>query len=200
VTLTLPPAGSVFVVFGKAAADAKASDTYVDRTAASPALALAGPWTLVFNGVFGTPASIPLDGLKSWTESDVAAVKYFSGLATYETSFEVPAGAIAGARRLVLDLGEVKETARVSLNGREVGTVWTPPYRVDITGAVAPGTNALRVEVANLLANRIIGDLAAPAAGTYMRSNVITGPRAPLTAASPLHPSGLIGPVRIFKD
>ncbi len=200
VTLTLPPAGSVFVVFGPPTEGTHEGITYADKTGAAPTLAIEGPWKLVFPGTFGAPAAVQLDRLKSWTDSDLPAVKYFSGVVVYEKTFEVPAETVTGARRLTLDLGDVKEAASVRVNGREVGTVWTPPYRLDVTGVVAPGANTLRIEVANLLANRIIGDLAHPDGGVFTTSNVIDGPKAPLTAASPLHPSGLLGPVLIKAE
>lgn len=194
VTLTLPPAASVFVVFGKQTEDRRAAvpkgDTYVDRTGMTPALEMAGPWTVIF-----PDASVQFDELKNWTDSDQPAIRYFSGLATYEKTFEVPAALVAGADRLSLDLGDVKEVAEVHINGRPVGTVWTPPYRVDLTGALKSGTNTVKIVVANLLANRIIGDRANPAAGTFTKSNIDV-----LKATSPLAPSGLLGPVRLLRD
>jgi hypothetical protein len=193
VTLTLPPAGSVFVVFGPPTAGAHESLIDVDKTGAAPALEIEGPWKLVFPGTFGAPDSVQFDGLKSWTESDLPMIKYFSGIVTYEKTFEIPAGTLAGAGRLALDLGDVKEVASVRVNGRDVGTVWTPPYRVDVTGALKPGANTLRVEVANLLANRIIGDRAHPGAGTFTKSNMDA-----FKADSPLSPAGLLGPVRLL--
>jgi hypothetical protein len=195
VTLTLPPAGSVFVVFGPPTPGASPSLIYADKTGTAPALAIEGPWKLAFPGTFGAPESFQFYTLKSWTESDLPAVRYFSGVVAYEKTVEVPAEMLTGARRLTLDLGDVKEVASVHVNGSRVGTVWTPPYRVDITGALAAGTNTLRVEVANLLANRIIGDLAQPGAGSFTRSNMNA-----FKADSPLHASGLLGPVRIFRD
>jgi hypothetical protein len=149
----------------------------------------------VFGGRFGAPDAVQFEALKSWTASDLPAVKYFSGVVAYEKAFEVPAGMLAGGGRLVLDLGGVGDVAAVRVNGRDVGMVWTPPHRVDLTGALTPGTNTLRIEVANLLANRIIGDLAQPGSGVFTRTNMIGGGRTPLTAASPLRPSGLLGPV-----
>ncbi len=91
-----------------------------------------------------------------------------------------------------LELGDIPG---VYVNGRSVGVVWTPPYRVDIAGVVEPGENRLKVEVINLLANRIIGDMANTAAGMYTKSNIDT-----LSATTDLLPSSLLGPVRLFKE
>jgi hypothetical protein len=199
VTLTLPPAGSVFVVFSNVPASHRIATgdgiTYLDTSNLSPALELKGPWRLGLSKRFGAPESIVYDELKSWTESPDPAVKYFSGFVTYEKTFDLPASTVEGARRLTLDLGDVKDVAEVYVNGRSVGVVWTPPYRVDISAATRPGENKLKVEVINLLANRLIGDRAYPAGGRHTKSNI----RA-LRADSPLLPSGLLGPVRVFAD
>ncbi len=59
---------------------------------------------------------------------------------------------------MYLDLGEVKNLARVKLNGTDLGIIWTSPWRVKITDAVKAKGNKLEIEVANLWANRLIGD------------------------------------------
>ena len=87
-----------------------------------------------------------------------AGVRYFSGTATYRTSFNVPAEALGRGRRWYLDLGRVEVMAEPKLNGQSLGTLWKPPYRLDVTAAVKPGVNALEVKVVNLWINRMIGD------------------------------------------
>ena len=89
----------------------------------------------------GAPAKITLDELSSWSESGDAGVKYFSGTATYTKTIEAPAGWFKTGARLWLDLGEVKNLAEVSVNGKPLGIVWKPPFRVDVTGALKPGAN-----------------------------------------------------------
>jgi hypothetical protein len=61
-------------------------------------------------------------------------------------------------RRTYLDLGEVNHLARVRLNGKELGVVWTAPWEVDVTGVLKPTGNELEIEVVNLWPNRLIGD------------------------------------------
>jgi hypothetical protein len=61
-------------------------------------------------------------------------------------------------RELWLDLGAVKNFAEVSLNGQNLGVLWKPPFRVNITSAAKPGMNKLVVKVTNLWPNRLIGD------------------------------------------
>ena len=62
------------------------------------------------------------------------------------------------ADKLFLNLGKVNNMARVKLNGKDLGIVWTTPYEVDITNAVKEKNNQLEIEVINLWANRLIGD------------------------------------------
>ena len=117
-----------------------------------------GPWQLAFPPNQGAPAKVTLDKLISWSEHTDPGVKYFSGTATYTRSLNVPAEMLGKDRRLYLDLGDVRVMARVKLNGTDMGILWKPPYRADITAAARPGENALEVQVVNLWPNRMVGD------------------------------------------
>ena len=108
-------------------------------------------------------------------------------------------------QRCYLDLGTVKDTARVRLNGKDLGVVWCPPWRVEITGAAKPGENALEIAVVNLWPNRLIGDSKLPAGErrthTGLQMDIVdtSQPVAALVgwiSKDPL-PSGLLGPVTI---
>ncbi len=121
-----------------------------------PSQAVAGPWEVRFAPGGGAPERIALDALASLHEHADPGVKHFSGAATYRASFEAkPPDAPA---RTVLDLGRVEVMAEVALNGKALGILWKPPYRVDVTGALKAGANALEVTVVNLWINRMIGD------------------------------------------
>jgi hypothetical protein len=120
-------------------------------------------------------------------------VKYFSGTATYTKSFDWKAAQTTTPKsEHWLDLGEVQVMAQVKLNGHELGVLWHPPFRVNVTGALKPGGNLLEVRVANLWPNRMIGDAALPAAERFTWSS-----HEPFTKDSPLPKSGLLGPVTI---
>ena len=80
--------------------------------------------------------------------------------------------------------------ARVRLNGRDLGILWKPPYRVEITGNLKSGENALQIEVVNLMPNRMIGDAALPEDKRFTWSTW-----QPFKSDTPLVKSGLIGPV-----
>ncbi|MEO7413842.1 MAG: glycosylhydrolase-like jelly roll fold domain-containing protein, partial [Opitutaceae bacterium] len=89
---------------------------------------------------------------KSWTELGGVEAKRFGGTARYRLEFDAPT---AKADDWLLDLGDVRESARVKLNGREVATAWSIPYQVRVGEFLKPGRNTLELEVTNLAANRI---------------------------------------------
>jgi hypothetical protein len=119
---------------------------------------IAGPWDLRFPPKWGAPERVTLDKLVSWSEHADPGVKYFSGTATYTKTITVPRETIGKDRRIYLDLGKVKVMATVKLNGQDLGILWKPPYRVDVTGALKAGDNTLEIGVTNLWINRMIGD------------------------------------------
>lgn len=155
-------------------------------------LALDGEWRLSFPPKLGAPASATFDRLMSWTDSPEDGIKYFSGTATYEKEVNIPAEYLGDGRKVVLDLGAVKNLAQVSINGKSLGVLWKEPFRVDITETVHAGANQLEIRVTNLWPNRLIGDQNSPEAQRITWASV-----QPYKADSPLLPSGLLGPVRI---
>jgi len=132
----------------------------VQRTAlpAADAIEVGGPWQVHFAPHWGAPAEVTFDKLISWSEHGDPGVKHFSGEATYSKTLTVPREMLGKGRQLYLDLGKVAVMARVTLNGKHLGTLWKPPFRVDITGVAKPGDNKLEVQVVNLWPNRLIGD------------------------------------------
>ena len=100
---------------------------------------------------------------------------------------------LGAGRRLTLNLGRVDVLAEVSLNGKDLGVAWKPPFAVDITAAAQPGKNTLVVKVTNNWQNRLIGDAKLP---QNERKTFTTAPsRSPRTK---LLPSGLSGPVQLL--
>jgi hypothetical protein len=155
VPIDLAERESVFVVFRH---DVTAPPSPAPQMTQSTLAALHGPWTLDFPPHLGAPASVQLPALASWTASSIPGVKYFSGTATYIKDVRAPASWFRPGRHFYLDLGTVRDIAQVEVNGKSAGKVWAPPYRVDVTGALKPGVNHLRVEVTNEWTNRILGD------------------------------------------
>lgn len=136
--------------------DAKGRPSKLDTPTSPAAKLIAGPWSVKFQPGRGAPESIKLDALASLSKHDTPGVRYFSGTATYETTFELgqlPAGVVAE-----LDLGGVRDLAEVSLNGHDLGVWWRPPFAADVTSHLKPGTNTLTIRVTNTWVNRLIGD------------------------------------------
>lgn len=119
---------------------------------------LSGQWTVLFPPNRQAPAQIELPELMSWTQHTDDGVKYFSGTATYQKTFSAPKEFAGRAKEVFLNLGEVENIAEVRLNGSDLGTLWKPPFRVNVTDALVEGDNTLEVKVTNLWPNRLIGD------------------------------------------
>ncbi len=163
-------------------------------SAVPPPREIAGAWDVSFPPKWGAPKQITLEKLASLSESTNVGVKYFSGTATYTKVFDWRSAATIGKQKseIWLELGEVHALAQVKLNGRDLGTLWQPPFRVNITAALQAGPNALEIRVANLWRNRMIGDAALPAAERLTWSS-----SAQFSPDTPLPKSGLLGPVTI---
>ena len=136
-------------------------------------LGIAGPWQVSFPPNLGAPPEVTLPELVSLHQHPNPGVKYFSGTATYSKQISIPHGATSNARRIYLDLGWVHVMAQVRVNGRDLGLLWKPPFRLDITGAVQPGDNKLEVLVTNNWINRLIGDEQLPPENEYMPDGAI---------------------------
>jgi len=180
------------------------------------------------NGSKGQPAAaalarsgaprerVSLPGLVSWSDHTDPGIKYFSGAATYKKTFHVPEELPAENRRLCLNLGKVAVIAQIKLNGADLGTLWKPPFTMDITEAIKPGDNQLEIRVVNLWVNRMIGDEQLPEDserkenGTLKRwpewlVDGLPNPTGRYTFTTwrlwkknaPLQTSGLLGPVTI---
>ena len=184
-----------------------------------PVQDLTGPWTVQFDPQWFYPIDnqtgdaakglLVFDKLEDWLKRPEQAVRDFSGTAVYRKVFDLapevrsqksevskthsdirsPASALTP--RLWLDLGTVKETARVKLNGQDLGVLWCSPWRVDISGALKPGDNALEISVVNLWPNRLAGDNNLPVEQRRTRTEMFMG------GSDYPFSSGLLGPVTI---
>ncbi|MBC7566911.1 MAG: glycosyl hydrolase, partial [Pedobacter sp.] len=180
---------------------------------------LEGSWQLSFDPKWGGPKSTTFDKLEDWSQNADKGIKYYSGIAVYKKQFDAPSefmevstGSIAKGNWF-LDLGEVKNMAKVKLNGKDLGVVWTAPWQVDISDALRAKDNMLEIEVANLWPNRLIGDEQLPDDGIQngkwpewlLKGLPRPGKRFSFTTFkhyskdSPLFKSGLLGPVSIVK-
>ena len=231
VTLDCPPAHSVFVVFRSR------KQGSVPNCSAGPvpsgSVPLEGVWDVRFRepGAERDVATAKYPVLESWTKSENEDIRYFSGTARYFNKFSIPShGACLHGKRVLLDLGEVRDIAEVTVNGRAYPALWKPPYQVDITDSLAgrADPNApidLEVKVTNLWPNRLIGDARLPedcewddgknSKGYPLVKSwpewLVNGKASPTgrhafstcclwKANEPLLKSGLLGPVRIISQ
>ncbi len=189
VTLPLEAYASVFVVFGS---DKKTDDLQPAQASVISDLpvvqTLDGAWDVQFSPKWGGPEHAKFAELAPWNTSKDAGIRYYSGTALYRKTFDL--GPISPGEKRILDLGSVGVLASVKLNGRDLGTLWKPPYVVDVTAAARQGSNELEVRVMNTWLNRLIGDAALSPAErlTWTTDN-------PYRATDSLATSGLLGPV-----
>jgi hypothetical protein len=196
VLLRFPPEGSMFVVFRRAISPTAQGNGEHNGPRPTTATTLTGPWQVEFDAAWGGPPTpVEFAELTSWADHDDEGIKYYSGSADYRTTLEVDASANDANQRTWIDLGDVKEVAVVSVNGTEVGTAWTEPYRVEVTGHLRSGENQIEIEVTNLWPNRLIGDRRLPARERLTHTNIRK-----FRENSPLLESGLLGPVELLRD
>jgi len=193
VSVKLPVAGSAFVVFRSETAEDVPLEPNLREVLSVPDK---GPWNVSFKSPAGRePKPTRFEKLEDWSQSSDPLLRGFSGTATYEKTIRPPV--VKPGERLVLDLGEVRDFATVTVNGRTFPTLWKPPYRVDITDVVSdePKPLVCSLRVTNLWPNRLIADDALPEAqrGTWTSWRHWTAQDKPLK-------SGLLGPVRLAVE
>ncbi len=180
-----------FVVFRSPAAESAAKQT--NFAGVTPLKEITGPWQVSFDPKWGGPEQASFANLDDWTRRPEPGIKFYSGQATYRKTIELPDRKPTDREtRLLIDLGKVRNIARVRLNGHDLGVAWCAPWRVDITDSAKPGENELEITVANLWINRLIGDSGLPQEKRLTWTSVN-----PFKPDSPLSPSGLLGPVTI---
>lgn len=141
------------------------------------------------------PPPIRTTKLGSWTSLGGEEAERFAGTAVYSIVFDAPSGAAAPWH---MDLGTVCQSARVRLNGQELGTLFTPPFRVLIAD-LKPKGNRLEVEVTNVAADRIRDlDRRQVVWKNFHDINFVNTNYRPFDASGwPVADSGLLGPVRL---
>jgi hypothetical protein len=177
-----------------------------------------GSWQVTFDGLgLKEPRELVFDTLTDWKDHAREDIRHFSGTATYRKSIAVPADWLGAGSRVRLDLGRVEICAEVFVNGKFVGTLWKPPFAVDVTEQVRAGANEVEIKVTNLWANRLIGDEALERADGrdpkgkmsdwFVKNQPMpAGPRSTFTTFNfykkndPLLTSGLLGPVSLHQE
>jgi hypothetical protein len=160
-------------------------------------VALEGKWAIHFlKGGPELPPAIETAALRSWTELGGEEARRFAGTARYRIEFTLPP---EKADDWLLDLGDVRESARVRINGRDIATAWSIPFRARVGSLLQPGRNVLELDVTNLAANRIRDLDRRGVKWKIMREiNFVDIWYKPFDASQwPLAPSGLLGPVTL---
>jgi len=200
---------SYFIVFDKNRKTPQSkSNSNFDKLV--PLQQIEGEWNVSFDPSWGGPEEAVFPSLSDWSKNEDEGIKYYSGTAIYRKKFNFNSN--LNERKFYLHLGEVKNIARVKLNGKDLGVIWTAPWQVEITNALVEGANHLEIEVANLWINRLIGDEHFPddgiKNGKWPEWLVNKTPRPTkrftfstykfYTKDSPLVKSGLLGPVQLL--
>ncbi|WP_350212499.1 glycosyl hydrolase [Botrimarina sp.] len=152
-----------------------------------------GPWLVRFDAAVGDdPPDLRLEGLADLSQR--SELRAFAGEAAYTTTFKLEEPLAEGVR-LWLDVGRAEALARVAVNGVDCGVAWTAPYRVDVTRAVRPGENMLRVTTPSVWKNALIADRSLP------KHERTTWTSAPVRLADEAPARfGLLGPARLLTQ
>ena len=205
VPLHFAPEQAVFVVFRDGPA---MKTTRRNLSGLKQELMVEGPWQVTFDAQWVKPLppsaapgakewSVVFDKLDDWSRRPEEGMKGYSGMAVYRTSFDLPAQ-VSPEQWLSVDVGVVKEMARVELNGRGLGVAWCPPWQLTIPGGLLKQRgNRLVVSVANTWNNRLWADHALPEKERLTRVGHNLHQEA---ARRGLQPSGLLGPVRLVSE
>jgi hypothetical protein len=182
-------------------------------------------WNVRFQENRGAPSSAHFEKLISWPLHVDSGIKFFSGTAHYKKSFRLNSKQLKSTKRILIDLGEIKNVATITVNQKEVAIIWTPPFSSDITDYCNSGENVLEIAVTNLWPNRIIGDKTQPddcvwgsmrgsigrnlqVVPDWVKNKTERPSKNRITFCTvdffkkdtPLLPSGLIGPVQIMVE
>ncbi len=211
VALNLPPYGSTILLFSN-----QVPAPPKPQTAPNPAVDLSSGWAVQFGS---DQDSIPIERLHSWTNDP--ATKFFSGIASYTNHFTVPPDFVSAGSHLTLDLGKasqsstlnkdarsfaadldppVRDAAVIYINDKRAGSIWCAPYRLDITSALTPGDNNIRIDVANTAVNYLAGhgfpNYDYPALVKQFGERFVPPPASQF---QPI-PSGLLGPITLITN
>lgn len=191
IPMRFPPNGAYFVSF-EVPSDVDPAiplDPARNFPAAEPVLTVEGPWVVEFDPAWGGPEEAVFEQLIDWRAHPEAGVRDYSGRARYRTEFDWSGSAAGG--RFLLDLGGVEDTgiAAVTLNGHELGIVWTKPFALELGDRLRPGRNELEIVVVNSWRNRLVADRELPVGARLTRTNIALQPGWERVS------SGLLGPV-----
>jgi hypothetical protein len=192
IDLTMQAGESLFVVFQTPANKTSNRANPVRTSVSKP---ITGPWSVTFDRHFGGPSAPAIfDRLTDWSENGNDSIRFYSGTAVYSNSFDFT---VYPDEKYFIEPEDIAVVAAVKINGIPCGTLWTKPYRLDITHALKSGNNTVEITVANTWANRIMGD------EVFLREKndnekIWTNARYRLKEQKPVK-SGILGEVRVVR-
>lgn len=191
--LDFDPYGSVFVIFRKPVSGSAQVPLSRNSLEYKTVLTISNSWKVSFDSAMGVPPSLDFPVLSSWTSGTANALHYYSGKGSYTTTFDF--SVYQKGKRYFINLTNVQDVgiAKITLNNKDLGVTWTPPFRTEITDHVKREKNILQVEVINSWRNRLVGDRGLPQEKRYTKTNVTIRPEWQLLDA------GLLGPVEITQ-
>ena len=192
ISLTFPPKGSLFVLFGLPGDNALPVQGNQEKSYTVPEIS----GTISFDDL-QERAPVTISGFEPYTMYDDPGIRYYSGQATYSVSFDLT-DSVAGMQPLYLSLGTVADGCEVTLNGQSLGAAVFPGYRFIATSFAAPGRNMLEVKVGNCYRNRIIGEMLLEGGLKTLWTTSPIGQY--LDEEKPLADAGITGPVRFFWE
>lgn len=195
VPLRLEPMESAFIIFEKPLSPSETGATGIvaNYPVAEELLTVSTPWKVTLKPMVGKGKSFEMTKLADLSKSEDDYVRHFSGTATYKTTVKL--SSLPAGKRIMIDLGNVREMAKVKINGKYAGGVWTAPYTIDVTDLIKKGKNEIEIDVVNTWVNRLIGDSRLSdderETWSYYRTH---------TPKSPLQSSGLLEDVKILAQ
>ncbi len=196
IRVQLQPGEALGVRFGRDRMPATPNWRYLGARVG--AVAVDNGWELLFDaGGPTTPPAVTMATPKLWTALEDTTYHLFSGIGAYEGSFDV--AEITPNAAYILELDSGYESAQVYINGVDAGIAWSVPFRLPIGHLLKAGRNTIRIEVANLMANRIRAkDRRGEEWRRYHEINFVSIDYKPFDASKwPVQPAGLAGPVTI---
>lgn len=200
--LHFEPEQALFVVLRDVAETAGVGRNVSDL---KPVATVEGPWQVTFDARWVKPLppssardanelTLTFNRLEDWSRHSEEGIKGYSGVATYRTAVDLAAPAVD--RQMFVDIGVVKDMARVAVNGRDLGVAWCPPWRVRIpAGLLREQGNEVQITVASTWHNRLAADNALP---EQQRLTRVGHGLQQAAARQGLQPAGLFGPVRLM--
>ncbi|MBD8489743.1 glycoside hydrolase [Echinicola sp. CAU 1574] len=168
---------------------------YLDTT--NKQITIEGPWKLHFDqGGPELPEDQSMATIQPWTNQGDEIADQFSGQATYSSTFTIQK---EEGKSYLLKLGKVHESAKIWINGKEAGYAWSLPYQLRIGEFLKDGENEIKIQVANLMANRIrYMDQQGLEWRNYHEINFVNINYKPFDASNwKVMPSGIEGPVML---